>query len=101
MGAMETTPPFEMDVFSSVGEQRQPVKGANHVELLLDRLVTQGRPQYLDGAFVVTATGDCGLTHRLDQFEGLVTRLLADDVSEDAAKEPDVIAELFVRGVEH
>ena len=39
---MEATSPFEMHVFSSVSEQRQPIKGANNDELLLDGLVAQG-----------------------------------------------------------
>ena len=82
-----------VDVLGRVGEQGQEAEGADQVELVVDRAVGERRPQLVERAAAVTPGVDGPPADLLDELEHLVAGLVADDLAEDAAEQPDVGAE--------
>jgi hypothetical protein len=125
---MVTPTSFEVDVLGGVGEQREPVEGTNHVQLLVQRQRRQETGQFVDLAHVVMVTtvvrsvvvrssvgyGVAGPGRRVvgaiaagphrgapngfDRLEGRQTRLVGNDLSEQPAEQSDVVARLIGSG---
>ena len=91
--AVESATPFVVDVLGGVGEQRQPAEGPDQVQLLIDRSVGKRLGQRLQRTASATTGVDGAPPHRFDEIEHLVTRLIADDVTEDPPEQADVGAE--------
>ena len=88
-------------VLGDVGEMREIAEGAHDRERLVGRQAVEHRLQLAPRAgLVVAMEADRGLPDLLDELVGLLALLLAHRVAEDAAEQPDVVAQrpvLFVR----
>ena len=86
-----------MLVFGDVGEMREVAEGPHDRQRLVGRQAVEGRLELAPGAgLVVAMEADGGLADVLDEFKGLLALLLAHRVAEDAAEQPDVVAQRLV-----
>ena len=84
-------------VLGDVGEMREIAEGPHDRERLVGRQAVEGRLELAPGAgLVVAMEADRGLADVLDEPEGLLALLLAHRVAEDAAEQPDVVAQRLV-----
>jgi hypothetical protein len=86
-------PTFEVDVLGGVGQEGQPVEGADDMQLVADLTFTQHRLQLVDVDRPGAPGADRGASNALDEVEHRRTGLAVDDIAEEASEQSDVGAE--------
>ena len=92
-----------MLVLGDIGEMRKKAEGANDLQCLLRRQAVQCRFELAArGNILVAAKADRVLANVFDGVEGGLAALLAYRVAEEAAEQPDIVAQrqIFVVGLD-
>ena len=91
---MRPVPADMMLVLGDVGEMREIAERAHDRERLVGAEAVEDGLELAPGAgLVVTMEADRRLADLLDQRVGLLALLLAHGIAEDAAEQPDIMAE--------
>src|SRR6056297_160496 len=96
MSLVMSSAAFEVHVLRRVGEQRQPVEGAQHEDLLVEGVLCERCADVVDGAAAVASSVDGEQTHLLDQLEDAAPLGPLDRVTEEATEQSDVVADTVV-----
>ncbi len=90
---------YVVTVFGNVGQVREVAEGADHADGLVTGEILQQPVQRLAGPGVLLEPeGDRELAHFLDQLEGFLAFLFADDVAKQPPEQTDVFHQRTVLG---
>ena len=86
-------------ILGNVGEMREIAVGAHDRERLVGAQAVERGLELAPGAgFIIAMESDRGAANLLDQLEHLLALLLAHRIAEDAAEQPNVLAQRTVFG---
>ncbi len=85
--------PLEVHVLGGIGQQREPVEGAEYEHLLIERVLGERCSDAVDGAVVRPATIDRDPAHPFDEVEDDFAVRGSDRVAEKAPEQSNVVAD--------